>query len=791
MWISLAARHPVELMIVNALITAPLLYAAFTLAAWVQRERRRERIGTGRIALALGLVSLIWAAVVLIDKMFLHGAAHQTTSALGTILDEPVGLVFPIVAVTLIALTRGNRKRGLVCSALAALYVLVATDLIGSHALDFMTARERWTAFGAVVTGIALMGMGASLMTIPSHPGRTSAVLLFAWGSKLLEFSILSVTWPAIDVLSAEAGIITPHVVLGLTLGVMALGVVAHAEGRRLRGSEYRRSILRESEARFRTLADATHEGIVVHRRGNIVDANARFTQMAGLPSVGGLPLERFLHAPGDGHEDAEPRMYRAQGASMPVEVLSRPLGDGRTVTAVRDLTELRRSEAHVRHLAENDGLTGITNRRAFDEEVDRRIAMMGEDTPLLALLMIDLDRFKPVNDTYGHAMGDALLKALAARFIGAVRTNDERVSRCRSDVVARIGGDEFAAVCWVETEAGAHRFAERLRELATRPFTIDDIEVSVGASIGLAIGPRDGTTGEELRQAADIALYAAKDEGRGRTVGFEARMAERTKARLQLENDLREALRREQILLHYQVQHDLKAGGAVGYEALMRWRHPERGMISPAEFIPIAEETGLIVPLGRWALERAACDFAGFDTTTRVSVNVSPIQFSKSDIVADVARALECSGLDPSRLEIEVTEEVLIEDTDAMLDALSRLKALGVTLSLDDFGSGYSSLAYLTRFPFNKIKIDRSFIDRMASDDRSHALVRSILALASSLGLKVTAEGVETHGQLVTLTTGRCDEAQGYLLGRPVPFDDIVALAREERERLESGNAA
>ena len=298
-------------------------------------------------------------------------------------------------------------------------------------------------------------------------------------------------------------------------------------------------------------------------------------------------------------------------------------------------------------------------------------------------------------------------------------------------------------------------------------------MEAGVGASIGIVFA--DGMNGAfDHKHAADLALYKAKREGRGTIVQFDAAIASDAHARHAFERDLGQALERGELEMHYQVQHDLRSNLPVGYEALMRWNHPDRGMVPPMDFIPMAEELGLIGKLGRWALVRAACDIACFDETSRVSVNVSPVQFTTSNIVGDIRAALDESGLDPSRLEIEVTEAVLICDTDRTHEIMRDITDLGVGISLDDFGSGYSSLGYLTRFPFTKIKIDRSFIMSMHEDKRSENLVRSILALAGALDLKVTAEGVETHRQLMALVRDRCDEAQGFLIGRPTSIRDL-----------------
>ncbi len=543
-------------------------------------------------------------------------------------------------------------------------------------------------------------------------------------------------------------------------------------------------------EATFEAMA----QGLLVHDRGTIIASNARLAEVLEIPAelitVGNSweAIIRYRIERGD-YQDGESHLVRAREAfatrrefTVEAQAGSRTLltecrhRHGMMFVTYTDITDARArelllqdKEMEVRKLAAIDGLTNLTNRRAFDEDLQTRLDARGPnaDQNALALILVDLDRFKPVNDTYGHALGDALLQTLSDRFRGVIR---------QGDTMARIGGDEFAAIVEVSSESDALKFAGRLRDAAKRPVVVGDTELNVDASVGVAFLNGETNDAESLLMAADLALYAAKEAGRGTVRTYKPELAERAKERYSLEQDLRSALENDEVVLFYQVQRDLHTNKDVGYEALMRWQHPARGLVSPADFIPLAEETGLIVDMGRWALRQAATDFADLDKTTRVAVNVSPVQFVKSDLVADVKAALDESGLEPERLEIEITEDLLIEDTENTLRILSELRELGLSLSLDDFGSGYSSLAYLTQFPFTKLKIDRCFTERMLLDNRSRSLVTSILALASSLGMKVTAEGVETAAQLAMLTDGSCDEAQGYLLGKPVPFTKAFA---------------
>lgn len=546
-------------------------------------------------------------------------------------------------------------------------------------------------------------------------------------------------------------------------------------------------------------ITSTAEQGIFVHDGERVLASNSRVCELLDIPAqiaAPGAPLDMFIgygERRGDyvgrstldinamramikRHEDYATERRVPSGRVLRVDSHHR---NGLTVTTYTDVTEarhreqeLRESRARNQKLANSDGLTGLTNRRAFDEVLAEEFAYgaaseLGGTT--IALLVFDLDRFKPINDIYGHATGDALLRKLAERFRAEVRD---------TDTIARIGGDEFAVLAKVPDEAHAIALGDRLRAAASTPVDVDGTELCVGASVGVAFAGPECATGDALLHAADLALYGAKARGRNVVVAFDPAMERASRERTELEGELRRALEREELTLHYQLQQNLRSRETVGYEALLRWCHPKRGIVGAADFIPMAEETGLIVSIGRWVLRKAASDFAGLDERLRVSVNVSPVQLAQSDVPRDVAEALELSGLDPKRLEIEVTEEVLIKDPKRTLQALDSLAAMGVTLSLDDFGSGYSSLAYLTMFPFSKIKIDRSFIDRMQLDPRSEALVSSILALAASLGLKVTAEGVETQDQLMKLANGSCDEAQGYLLGKPMPLSAVLAAA-------------
>ncbi len=385
------------------------------------------------------------------------------------------------------------------------------------------------------------------------------------------------------------------------------------------------------------------------------------------------------------------------------------------------------------------------------------------------AALCLDLDRFKAVNDTLGHPVGDLLLRAVADRLLACVR---------ETDVVARLGGDEFAIVqANLGRPEDASELARRVVATLSKPFEIDGHVINVGTSIGIAICPADGSHVDRLVKSADTALYRAKAEGRNTFRFFEARMEERQRARRELETDLRQAIANQEFELYYQPLVDLRSDRISGFEALIRWRHPERGMISPAEFIPLAEEMGLIVPIGDWVLRQACREAASWPDAFKIAINVSPVQFKNPGLIDCVEEALRHSGLPAHRLELEVTETVLLAENDAILATLHSLRDLGVHISMDDFGTGYSSLSYLRSFPFDKIKIDQMFIRDLSTNTEASAIIRAIVGLATSFGMRITAEGVETPEQLKCLRLEGCHEVQGYLFSPPRPAAEILAL--------------
>jgi len=458
------------------------------------------------------------------------------------------------------------------------------------------------------------------------------------------------------------------------------------------------------------------------------------------------------------------------------VRITHRLLADGGWVATHEDITERRRSDERIAYLAHYDALTGLPNRVLFQEQLEQQLkGIHGNEQ--LAILYIDIDEFKGINDSLGHSVGDELLKSVAIRLRSCVR---------ESDLIARLGGDEFAIVqTGVNHPADVAELLARIHSVIRQPRECLGHQLTTDASIGIAMAPGDGTDLDQLLKNADLAMYSAKSDGRRTHRFFEPGMDARIKARRALETDLRLAIADGGFEIHYQPVVNLHSNEVTGCEALLRWRHPERGMISPADFIPIAEDTGLINQLGEWVLTTACAEAATWPDHVRLAVNVSPVQFKSCTLALKVAAALAASGLDATRLELEITEAVLIRDDEEALTILHQLRALGVRIALDDFGTGYSSLSYLQRFPFDKIKIDRCFVDAVTEPDGSSSIVQAVVNIARSRNMTTTAEGVETEPQRKLLHALGCTEMQGYLFAAAKPAADVRQLLSSQGNRL------
>ena len=486
------------------------------------------------------------------------------------------------------------------------------------------------------------------------------------------------------------------------------------------------------------------------------------------------LPHEHIVSAPHNGERILNSTKLAIKGEDGEPQYL---------LTVSEDITERKRAEAQIRHMALHDGLTDLPNRVAFSQHIETLFNQAQESKQQFAVLCLDLDRFKEINDVFGHSIGDGLLREVARRF----------QSVAQGAFLARFGGDEFTFItpCGSQPDM-ALKLAARLHDVLDGDLDVLGHQVRTGLSIGIAAFPADGADETALLGNADAALYRAKAEGRGKTQCFEAEMDQRLRDRRALQTELRMAVSRSELSLHYQPQSRV-SGEVVGLEALCRWNNPGRGNIPPGVFIPLAEETGLIMLIGEWTLREACREAASWPKPLSLAVNLSPIQFRHGDLVGLVHSVLLETGLSPGRLELEITEGVLVEDFDRGVAILRRLKALGVRIAMDDFGTGYSSLSYLQAFPFDKIKIDRSFISNVDSNAQSAAIVRSVVGLAQGLNLPVLAEGVETEEQLAFLAREHCDEVQGYLMGRPMAigaYDEIVGRPVSEKRKQEQSVA-
>ncbi len=442
------------------------------------------------------------------------------------------------------------------------------------------------------------------------------------------------------------------------------------------------------------------------------------------------------------------------------------------------EIADREESQARSQYLAYHDSLTGLGNRLLFKEQLEEALKDVSVASHPLAVLFLDLDGFKAVNDTLGHSIGDLLLKSVAAKL---------RDILPRTDRIARLGGDEFAILQISAAQPGSSiALAEKIIEVVGQPNSIDGHDVTVGASVGIAVARPGDINTENFLKSADLAMYSAKSDGRGTYRMFDPEMDAIVQARRLLERDMRTALAQDGFRLFYQPLVNLQTKKVTAFEALMRWQHPERGMVPPSDFIPVAEEMGLIVQLGEWALRQACAEATEWPDGICVSVNLSPLQFAKGNLVSSVMSALASAGLPASRLELEITESVLLEKSERNITILNQLRDLGVRISMDDFGTGYSSIGYLRSFPFDKIKIDQSFVRDLLVDEGSLAIVRAIAGLGVSFGMITTAEGVETEEQMRCLNLEGCIEVQGYLYSRPVPADEIVGvLASLDNRRL------
>jgi diguanylate cyclase (GGDEF)-like protein len=558
------------------------------------------------------------------------------------------------------------------------------------------------------------------------------------------------------------------------------------------------RNRIRSQRLRLRAVVDNLGHGLSLYdRQGRLVLCNQQFLDIYRLPpefGKAGTTFRRILEArvAGNTHVGEDGPWYIADrlgavreqrpiggihrlNSGQVISMTHQPMADGGWVSTHRDVTELYNMQAELTHLAYHDPLTGLPNRTLFYQRIGRAFDTIGE-TGGFAVLCLDLDGFKPINDMLGHATGDALLRQFAARLIGVLGPGD---------TAARMGGDEFAILHVGGDCESALDLAHRLAELCQQPFDFDGQVVSIAVGVGIAHAPTDGGEIDALLHSADLALYSAKRGGRGGIRAYAPDLDRAAADRRRLEAELRRAIENGEFVLHYQPILDLAGGRFAGFEALIRWQHPVRGLVPPAEFIPVAEESGLIVRIGEWALREAFAEAARWPAGLRVAVNVSTIQLRRGHLVATVMHALAASGLAPSRAELEITESVFLEQSEQSLEALRQLRALGVRIALDDFGTGFSALSYLLAFPFDKLKIDGSFVRALEFSDGAATIVSAVAEIGSRLGMSTTAEGIETPEQLRAVYAAGYAEAQGYLISRPIPRDAVRTMLDAEFDTM------
>jgi diguanylate cyclase (GGDEF)-like protein/PAS domain S-box-containing protein len=768
--------HDLRLVVVAGLICLASTFAAFRLFARAQACAGGSRAGwlfLTSLATGLGIWSTHFVAML------------AFTPPLKSSFDPELTLLSLVIAVSVTGLgfatALGSTKpvRTLLGGAMIGLGV-GAMHFMGMAGFQ-VAGHVHWDpAYVAVSLGLGVVLAAAAIRVAISAVGPGGLTL----ASLILTLAICGLHFTGMAAVSirpdpfvfvpergASEGLIAAGIALGM-LVVIGIGTVSIIIERRSR---------KEGEQRLHDLAEATVEGIVVCREGFIQNVNGSFAVMVGEPveDLKGRHFRKDFLGADDAQELCPPReqtiaceLSTRDGTLIPVEIIARQLGgsgDARMVYAVRDVRKRREAEQRIHFLAHHDALTGLPNRATFREALGTALAHAGGTNGTVALLYIDLDHFKEVNDLFGHPAGDAVLVEAASRMDQALG---------EGDLLARLGGDEFAVIQTKGPQpASAVALAERLIAAMKVDFQVAGHPLGIGLSVGAAIGPNDGDNNERLLTNADTALYRAKSEGRGRVRFYEAAMDAAVRERQSLAADLRRAIARNELVLHYQPQVRIATGEVIGFEALVRWKHPSQGLISPGVFIPIAEETGSIVALGEWVMRRACTDAAGWAKPLNVAVNLSPLQFQQTNLPEMVHGILLETGLSPARLEIEITETVIIHDMNRALSLLRRLKALGVSIAMDDFGTGYSSLSTLQAFPFDKIKIDRGFVGQIETQRQAAAIVRAVLSLGRSLGMRVVAEGIETDAQVKFLTDENCDEGQGYLYGRPQPVDGLAGL--------------
>ncbi|MDQ6750902.1 MAG: EAL domain-containing protein [Actinomycetota bacterium] len=719
-------------------------------------------------------------------------------------------------------------------------YFFISGGVLGLFTLAFLPLPADTDEMGELVTLLAGLGTGAALYLGGARVPRWAVPVVLAGGTVAVSFGVyfagtlqvnteMFYLWVAfygfyflgrraaaaqlVWIGAAYAAVLAVRHEPGpastrwaITMGTLAVAglLVAHLVGRlRSRAAESARRMhdLHTAEERFRlAFEDAAIGMALVTLDGRWLRVNRALARLTGYPQehLNGLAFREITHHEDRGADDAaleemlsgdrpgfetEKRYIHADGHVVWVQLNVTVVreDDGRPlhlISQMQDVTERKRAQAELAHQALHDPLTGLPNRLLFLDRLEVALARLSRRGSAVGVLFLDLDRFKLINDTYGHDAGDRVLVEVAARLKGLLRP---------SDTLSRFGGDEFIILCEdVESEPGAVVVAERIEQVLAPPFSVGDREAFISASIGIALGRDAGFDPGALLRDADAAMYSAKDRGRSRYAVFDGDMRLRGAERLEIETALRRALERDELRIFYQPEVDLETGRVVGVEALLRWQHPERGLVGPGEFIPVAEETGLIVPIGEWVLRRACLQARAWreafadELPLRMAVNLSARQLARGDLSVTVGTALADAAMDPGALCLEITESAISEDPPAAVLTLRALTALGVCLAIDDFGVGFSSLSQIRHLPpVDVLKIDRSFVAGLGENREDTAIVTSVISLAHSLGLTAIAEGVETAAHVHELRALGCDLAQGFHFARPAPAETITELLR------------
>lgn len=723
---------------------------------------------------------------------------------IGAAYNIPVTMVSLIFAVTIaavglsIALLNNRRSTVAIGGAVVGMGV-AAMHYTGMMALE-LPARIVWSP-GIVLASVVFGSIfGALALVVAAHRDDRRHALI---ATGLLTVAIVShhftamgaVTLVPDPTLATDGLTISPAALSFLTavaaFSILGISFIAAMLDRRSSGELHRQKVLLDT-----AIGNMSQGLCMFDAEGRILLFNERYSEMmdrTDVPLQGRLLIDVLQDQKSVGKWDGDPdefftmvvaaakagesltRVVTRNGRS--IRVVDQPRKGGGWVATFEDITEWQLAQEQITHMARHDALTNLPNRTLFREQLEKALRL-AKRSDQLAVFCLDLDHFKEINDSLGHPIGDALLKEVALRLGECVTEHD---------TVARLGGDEFAIVqfCSDCDPSAVSLLAGHIVEKIAAPFDIGGHQLVVGVSIGISLAPEDGKNPDELLKKADLALYRAKADGRGTYRYFETGMDARAQARRILELDLRAALHRNEFEVYYQPIRDVASDSVVAFEALVRWNHSLRGMIAPLNFIPLAEETGLIIPLGDWVLRQACLDAAGWSQGITVAVNLSPVQFKNPNLVSSVKAALQASGLPADRLELEITESVLLQNSETTLAVLHELRGFGVRISLDDFGTGYSSLSYLRSFPFDKIKIDRSFVSELATRDDSMAIVRAVTGLGKSLGIVTTAEGVETEAQFDLLRREGCTQAQGYLFSKPRPAAEVEAMLARPRARI------